>query len=127
MAIQPEKKDLPPPRNPRPNTFANSSNWWFLVAVAIVLLFLWFSSGNGARSEISYGMFCLELERNNVAEAQVRVSRRRRAAVGRHPVGQQPRHFVVHAAACAAEAFVDGADGGGHRPGARHCPGAQCG
>jgi cell division protease FtsH len=69
MAIQPEKKDTPPPRNPRPNTFVNSSNWWLAAAVVVVLLFVWFSGSTGSRSEISYGMFRTELEANKNVES----------------------------------------------------------
>lgn len=75
MAIQPEKKDSLPPRNPRPNTFANSSNWWLLLILVAGLLFLWFSSGNGSRSEITYGMFRDELEKyKNVKSVDIQGS-----------------------------------------------------
>ncbi len=76
MAIQPEKKSPPPPR-PRPNPFSNSSNWWVLAVLIVVLAYVYYSNGHGAQSEISYGLFRrqLDIEKNvesvNVQGAKV--------------------------------------------------------
>lgn len=69
MAIQTEKKDPPPPKRTRPNTFANSSNWWLLAVLAVGLLFLWISGSGSTRSEISYGMFRHQLENDQNVES----------------------------------------------------------
>jgi len=67
-APAPEKPDRTLPRPPRPR---NSTLWLALILCAVVMV-LWYSKDGTSRDEISYGMFCLELERNNIAEAQVR-------------------------------------------------------
>jgi cell division protease FtsH len=61
MAIPPEKKSLPPSK-PRPNPFANSSNWWVLPILLLVLAYVYYSNGHGGRSAISYGLFRRQLD-----------------------------------------------------------------
>jgi cell division protease FtsH len=51
---------------PRPN----NSTLWLLAILGIVILVLWWSSPN-QQSDINYGMFYEQLERNNVAKVEV--------------------------------------------------------
>jgi len=61
----------PPPKSVKPRPRPNSSTLWLLLILGIVILVLWWSSPS-QQSEISYGMFHAELERNNVARVEVR-------------------------------------------------------
>jgi cell division protease FtsH len=72
MANQPEKKSPLPPSKPRPNPFSNSSNWWVLVLLILVLGYIYYSNGHGNRSEISYGLFRRQLDIDkNVASVNI--------------------------------------------------------
>ena len=65
MPVEPEKQPQPL-RKPRPPTYSNTSNWWLLVVLAVVLAFVYYSNNHGDRSKITYGMFRhqLEVEKN---------------------------------------------------------------
>jgi cell division protease FtsH len=55
---------------PRPPRTRNSTFWLALILCAVVLV-LWFAKDQPTQDEISYGMFCLELDRDNIAKVQV--------------------------------------------------------
>ena len=74
MATQPENKS-PPPIKPRPNPFPSTSGWWLLLALAMVLAFLYYSGNSGTRSKIAYGTFRHELEQKNIESVNVEESR----------------------------------------------------
>jgi cell division protease FtsH len=63
----PEQPNRAFPRPPRRN-----STFWLTLILCVVVAVLWFSGNAPSHDEISYGMFCQELERDNLTEAQVR-------------------------------------------------------
>ena len=58
------------PKSAKPRPRPNNSTLWLLAILGIVILVLWWSSPN-QQSEINYGMFYEQLERNNVAKVEV--------------------------------------------------------
>jgi len=72
MASQPPRK-TPPPDGKSAPTRGGTMGWWLLLVFMLVLALLYFSGGRGEeRSEIDFGIFYRELEKNNVASVDVR-------------------------------------------------------
>ncbi|MBU4398798.1 MAG: AAA family ATPase, partial [Planctomycetes bacterium] len=66
------KKKSPPPRKPHPSPLVGASTWWFLLALALVAVFLYCYNSRNGRSEITYGFFRRQLEDDkNVAGVEV--------------------------------------------------------
>ena len=65
-----KEKEPSTPGRPFVRQRPNTSLMWLLLVLLLVAGFLWFSGGSD-RSEISYGMFRRELQRDNVAKGDV--------------------------------------------------------
>ncbi|MBN1395754.1 MAG: ATP-dependent zinc metalloprotease FtsH [Pirellulales bacterium] len=51
---------------------AGASTWWFLLALALVVVFIYYTNSKNGRSEISYGFFRRQLQEDeNIAKAEV--------------------------------------------------------
>jgi len=70
MDNQPQGK-APAPQSPSSRRRPNTSTLWLLLILAGVLVFLYLNSDKDKRSEISYGAFRQELQRNNLAKVEV--------------------------------------------------------
>jgi len=70
---KPEKSECStPPRRLRPNPRFTASTWWVLLAVAIVAIFIYHSQSGNSRSEIEYGFFRRQLEKDkNIASVNI--------------------------------------------------------
>ena len=66
------EKKSPPSRKPHPNPLAGASTWWFLLALALVVVFIYYHKSQNGRSEITYGFFRRQLEDDkNVSGVEV--------------------------------------------------------
>jgi cell division protease FtsH len=74
---KPDKNDNGvPPRRTRPNPRVAPSTWWVLLAVALVALFIYHSQSGSGRSEIDYGFFRQQLEKDkNIASVNIEGSK----------------------------------------------------
>ncbi len=78
MTEQNDNKDpLPPSPSPSPpvRPARNNSILWLLLILGAVLLAVYFSSGQGKVSNITYGMFIQQLEKKNIAKADIQGTR----------------------------------------------------
>ena len=86
MPTQPEKKPQPKKRQPKqkpslpsppssskpsPRPFSSPSNWWLLLILAGVLVYLFYASNREGRSEITYGMFRGQLAEKNIQRVRI--------------------------------------------------------
>jgi cell division protease FtsH len=67
-ASAPDKPDNPLPRPPR----NRNSTFWLMLILCSVVLVLWYAKDTTNQEEIAYGRFCQELDRDNIAEVQLR-------------------------------------------------------
>ena len=57
---------LPPMAPPKSSPMPRSTTWWLLLALALILIFIYYSNTRNQRSEISYGYFrkALDVDKN---------------------------------------------------------------
>ena len=73
---QPKKKPSlqpspPSPSKPSPRPFSSPTNWWLLLILAGVLVYLFYASNREGRSEITYGMFRGQLAEKNIQRVKI--------------------------------------------------------
>ena len=71
-SLENNKNKSPKPVKPRPGPMTSTPTGWLLVALAVVGIFVFFSWGRNDRSEIGYGFFRSQLEKDdNIEKAEV--------------------------------------------------------
>ncbi|MGA2797926.1 MAG: ATP-dependent zinc metalloprotease FtsH [Thermoguttaceae bacterium] len=75
MDDQKDKNQLPsPPGKPLPKPIRSNSVFWLLLILVAVMAVLYFSSDRTKRSEITYGVFRIQLDNKNIAKLKIQGS-----------------------------------------------------
>ncbi len=75
MDDQKDKNQLPPPPGkPLPKPVRSNSVFWLLLILVAVMAVIYFSSDHTKRSEITYGVFRIQLDKKNIAKLKIQGS-----------------------------------------------------